>query len=193
MKARKINEDEIAAILVRCQKNEKAALTSLYIKVSSLLHHFAMGIVHNDALSCEIIQDSFIQIWENVDSFDVKRGTPLSWMRTIVRNKAIDKLRAENKHLRWRFADGEEHIDEIQSDLDTQPDEALVRIQLHHFFATQFERLPKDQSISLRLAYLHGYSRNELADMLNTNVNTVKSWLRRGANSIRNQDCEVFE
>jgi RNA polymerase sigma-70 factor (ECF subfamily) len=182
-----INEEEISLLLGDCVLRNERALEHLYKKVSSLLQHFAMGIVQNEALSNEILQDSFIQIWENAHKYDATKGTPLNWIRTIVRNKAIDKIRNENKHVKTRFYENDELLEDIPSPEQCQPDDILIKQESDQTISAYFDCLPSNQRMSLLLAYFHGYSRVELADSMNTNCNTVKSWLRRGLKTMRNQ------
>lgn len=192
MKANNVNEEEIAAILVRCQKREVAALESLYKKVAPLLNYFAMGIVNNESLSNEVLQDSFILIWAHADYFDPNKGKAITWLRTIVRNKAIDKLRAESKHNSRRTLQTDDNsIDDIPANTRYQPEVFLQEKEQTQLIHSCFAELPKNQGISLTLAYFYGCSRNELADSMDTNVNTIKSWLRRGLNNIKRAEKET--
>lgn len=185
MKRKLIDEDEVIFLITDCKRGNQRALTKLYERVSPLLKHFAVGITHNEALGSEVLQDSFIQIWENVHSFDPSKGTPISWMRTIVRNKAIDKLRAESKHAKVYHGDNDDLMQEIPSSSAYQPDVALSKLEDGKLLNHHFEHLPPDQRMSLRLAYFHDYSRLELAAAMGTNINTIKSWLRRGLKTMK--------
>lgn len=191
MKRKLINEEEIAQMIIDCSKRDPKALERLYVKVACLLNHFAMGIVHNEALSNEILQDSFIQIWENAHNFEPSKGKAMSWMRAIVRNKAIDKLRTESKHLRTRHINNSEIIAELPAEQIYQPDIALSENQLSRFINANVESLPSNQRMSILLAYFHGYTRNELAVAMNTNINTTKSWLRRGLKTMKYQHIKT--
>lgn len=195
MKTNNINDEEIASILVRCQHGERAAQALLYRKTASFLNYIAFTIVGSEALSNEVLQDSFIQILENAKHYDPQRGSALAWMRTILRNKAIDKLRMENKHHRLRYSESENPIDELHSPIDTQPDAAFEKLEFNRLIVEHIKRLPTNQRLSMTLAYFHGYSRIDLALSMGTNINTIKSWLRRGLKTIKNQqsaDCSHF-
>ncbi|MFT6269619.1 MAG: RNA polymerase sigma-70 factor (ECF subfamily) [Alphaproteobacteria bacterium] len=85
------------ALIEACSLGDNFALETSYKKFAPLLHRYAFNILRNEALSNEVLQDSFIQIWKQSHSYRVEQGKPLTWLRTIVRNKAIDMLRAEKK------------------------------------------------------------------------------------------------
>ena len=186
-----INENEIASMLVDSGKGDCQAFDLLYKNVSVLLKRFALGIVHNEALANEILQDSLIQVWLNASSFDPARGKPLTWLRTIVRNKSIDKLRCENKHTQNRHIENDDMVDELPSAKSYEPEECLSKTQLSEYVNTQFESLPSNQRLSILLAYFYEYSRQELAVSIDTNLNTIKSWLRRGINTMKNNQANA--
>lgn len=173
------SDDELTALITLCGLGSEYALEALYKKISPFLNSYAMRVVRCEALSNEVLQDSFIQIWDNAASYCVHRGKPLTWMCTIVRNRAIDKLRAEKKHLRF-CASEKEKIEVDQLPGIKYPELEVIQQQSMAAFNRYLSKLPINEQRSIKLAYLYGYSRSELAEALDTNVNTAKSWLRRG-------------
>lgn len=188
MKAKRLDEDQIAALLVRCKQRDQQALAQLYKQLASLLLYTSMKVVHDESLSNEILQDSFIQIWENAGHFDPSRGSPMVWIQAIVRNKAIDKLRAEGRHQKWRFDCADFDLENLACKLDCQPEQVVSREQQSALIRESVQHLPTNQRLSILLAYFRGYSRIELAESTGTNINTIKSWLRRGLDSVKNRN-----
>ena len=188
-----LSNTELISLLKECSKNNKAALEELYVKVVPILKRYAMRILRCEALSSEVLQDSMLQIWQKSDVFEAARGNAMSWMYAIVRNRAIDKIRTENKHLRNYTEEEIVFAEHVASD-DLQPETELSREQLIAFLNNHFASLPHDQRLSLCLTYFYDLTRNELAEALDTNINTIKSWLHRGIKSLKQHEqmIEVF-
>jgi len=185
-----LSNNELIFLLKECSKNNKVALEELYVKVIPTLKRYAMGILRCEALSNEVLQDSMLQIWEKADVFEAARGNPMSWMHAIVRNRAIDKIRTENKHLR-HYNDEERLFAEHVASDDFQPETELSREQLIDFLNHHFASLPNDQKLSISLTYFYDLTRTELAEALDTNINTIKSWLHRGIKSLKQHEQMV--
>lgn len=182
-----LSNNELTALLNECSKNDKHALEKLYAKVAPTLKRYAMSILRCEALSNEVLQDSMLQIWQKADVFDAERGNPMSWMHAIVRNRAIDKIRTENKHLRNYSQEEILFAEHVASD-EFQPETELSRSQLIAFLNHHFASLPNDQRVSISLTYFYDLSRTELAEALDTNINTIKSWLHRGIKSLQQHE-----
>jgi len=132
-----------------------------------------------------VLQDAFVQIWTNASTYRPHLSKPLTWMASIVRYRALDRLRSEAKH-RQRVAnqEEEEHILENvgskecpQGDVESEQRRAII----YQCLAALNDKVAR----CVELAYLYGYSREELAQDLDANLNTVKSWLRRGSERLK--------
>ncbi len=181
------SNEELSILITRCASGSEFALEALYKRLSPYLNSYAYGIVRCEALSNEVLQDSFIQIWQNASRYSKRRGAPLTWMCAIVRNRAIDKLRVENKHLRFCYSD-KDIVDVDSLPGVGQPELEAAQQQSKLIFNRYLTELPLNEQHSINLAYLQGYSRDELAGVLDANVNTVKSWLRRGMKHLQGLD-----
>lgn len=181
-----LNDDELTELLRSCALDDKNSLSSLYNCVSTNLNSYAFRYVRCEALSNEVLQDSFIQIWQSAGNYDAKRCKPITWMRMIVRSRAIDKLRAENKH--------PESFTDVDLISHRQPERELIQAQLKQQLRKNIANLPKNMQTSITYTYFHGFSRNELAVSLDTNINTVKSWLRRSLVNLQaHEDTEPLD
>ena len=184
------SDDELSALISRCSLRDQAALNILYKKVAPFLNNVAYKILRSEALSNEALQDGFVQIWNNASSYRQDVAKPLTWMCSIVRYRALDKLQSEQKHSK--------HIDQKYTNDDDEDIEPLDRIphkdtpekdyaegQSKAFIDQCLESLNPNVRQSITLAYLQGYTREELAETLGINMNTVKSWLRRGSERLK--------
>jgi RNA polymerase sigma-70 factor (ECF subfamily) len=181
------SNQKLMNLIRRTGEGNHHAFEVLYKRLSPFLNSYVLSILHCEALSNEVLQDSFIQIWQSSARYNPDRGQPLSWICTIVRSRAIDKLRAEKKHQRGAsFAQENLEVDKLTS--KEQPELDFAKQQQKLNFSRHLAQLPPHEHLAITLAYVHGYSRQELSRTLDTNVNTVKSWLRRGLKHL--QDFE---
>lgn len=171
-------------LLARCALRDQKALESLYKLTSAYLNSVAFRILGSVDSSNDVLQESFVQIWNNASSYTSTQSNPTTWMTSIVRYRAIDKLRHEERHQNRPHHEAEEEILlNIASDDDQE--ESYSRFCLNEDLKKCLSAMNDKFKQSLELAYLYGYSREELASTLNTNINTVKSWLRRGGAKLK--------
>lgn len=177
-------DDEVALLISRCALRDQLALKTLYQKAAPLLNSIAFRLLRSEALSNEVLQDSFVQIWNNAGSYRRDQGKPMTWMSSIVRYRAIDKLKAEAKHN--RRPDYEEELREIEQAFSgDEPEKDVSQQQSRALIDECLATLERKVRCCITLAYLQGYSREELADSLGANINTVKSWLHRGSERLK--------
>jgi RNA polymerase sigma-70 factor (ECF subfamily) len=130
-------------------------------------------------LAEEVLQESFVRIWNHASRYQAHLSAPLTWMINITRNQAIDQLR---KHRDRPLADLEEQtlIDESPSAHD-QLNSAREAIALNRCL----DSLDGMQRQSITVAYFQGLSCAELAEHLKAPLGSVKSWIRRGMERLR--------
>jgi RNA polymerase sigma-70 factor (ECF subfamily) len=166
-------DDILYELTSRCALRDQSALKTLYERTSPSLNRVAFNILRSEDLSNDVLQDSFIQVWQNADRYRPDLAQPLTSLSSIVRYRSLDRLAIENKHSKGRDVDSE--IAEIPSDKFMNDD--LISSQQQQSFFDCLETLHERGKSVIQLAYLHGYSREELAVQFDTNVNTIKSWL----------------
>lgn len=178
------SDDELALLISRCSLRDQAALSTLYKKVAPFLNSVAFKILRSEELSNEALQDGFVQIWNNAASYRQDIAKPLTWMCSIIRYRALDKLQSEKKHNKHRdYEDDLQQIDQIPG--TNEPEKDLAQGQSQAMLYHCLETLQLNIRQSITLAYIQGYNREELAEALGANVNTVKSWLRRGSERLK--------
>lgn len=174
-------DDELINLIARCALRDQAALKMLFERVGPYLNAVAWRIVQSSELSNEVLQDAFLQIWNNAASYRPHLAKPLTWMASIARYRALDRLDKEQRINRTtRPLEDEEDFPG-----GVEPEQSLgasqMRFHLHQCLATLGDNIKR----SIELAYLYGYSREEIAQQFATNTNTVKSWLHRGAERLK--------
>jgi len=174
-------DEELINLIARCALRDQTALKRLFERVSPYLNALAWRILKSKELSNEVLQEAFLQIWNNASTYRPSLARPLTWMASITRYRALDRLDKET-----RFASKMTHLDEMD-DIPggDEPEQSVgaiqLRFHLHQCLATLGDNIKR----SIELAYLYGYSREEIAEKYATNTNTVKSWLHRGAERLR--------
>lgn len=177
-------DDELIALIARCAIRDQTALKELFDRLAPYLNGVALRIVRSEDSSNDVLQEAFIQIWQNASSYRPHLSKPLTWLTSIVRYRALDRF-AQEKSLREKF--NQELTDEEFSAIpdDSCPVHAASTDQMRNQLANCLASLSASIKESVELAYLHGYSRDEIAGHMNTNSNTVKSWLHRGAQRLK--------
>jgi RNA polymerase sigma-70 factor (ECF subfamily) len=177
----------LVALLLNVSKKDHKAFTQLYNLTNAHLYGVAMRMVLKKELADEILQDAFINIWQQAGRYTADFSTPMTWLISVVRNKSLDYLRKTQPQLA--------NID--SPDLltpDVTHDEAAEHVGPHELLASAMETaqlrrylnlLDPSQRQSIALAYYGGLSHAELAKHLRVPLGTAKAWVRRGLFSLK--------
>jgi RNA polymerase sigma-70 factor (ECF subfamily) len=174
--------DRLLELLVRCPLKDDKAFAELYRMSSPKLFAVAMRITRRRDWAEEVLQESFVNIWHHAGSYDEAKSAPMTWMTAIVRNRALDWLR------RPREAEADDSHDELLASIPDEhpgPEELLLRTTDSGRLATCLRRLDDEQQRSITLAFFYGLSHGELAAKLRRPLGTVKTWIRRGLEGLR--------
>lgn len=156
---------------------DRLAFEKLYKLTSPYLFAVALRMLRHRASAEEVLHESFITVWTNAASYNHALSAPVTWMTHIVRNRCLDILR--NGYVRLREVK-EEYDEEILSSESREQDDGQVS-RLEHCL----QHLSAEQRQSISLAYYQGLSHQEIADWLTQPVGSVKSWIRRGLEHLR--------
>src|SRR4051794_11578934 len=157
------------------------ALAELYGRHSKRLRATIDGVVHEEAEADDVLQEIFIQVWEEAGRYSAKAGKPLGWVVTIARRRAIDRLRRRQAYSRAR--------DRYSEQLDKQPqhqrpkrdsEDPFVMGDLRRFLKKRMKCLPEYQREAIELAFFNGLSHREIVAATDTPLGTVKTRLELG-------------
>jgi RNA polymerase sigma-70 factor, ECF subfamily len=165
---------DLTALLARVARQDRAAFAEVYRVTSSKLFGIIVRILHRRDIADEVLQEVFVKIWDRAADFDPKMASPITWMATIARNRALDEVRRKRP----------ESIEDHPELLDVAGDEPsaltnVMRGEDGQRLADCLMRLDEPRRQMVMLAYCDGYSREELAAKYGQPVNTIKTWLRR--------------
>jgi len=179
-------DDELVDLIAKCAIRDQAALKILYQRIGGYLNSVAYRILKSDDIANEVLQEAFLQIWENAGTYRPHKAKPLTWMTSIVRYRSLDRLDKEKRHRnKYENDDDEDILSNIASKDADSPEAKTESQRLSAHIDTCLAALSDNICTSIRLAYIEGYSREEIAARFNTNANTVKSWLRRGSERLK--------
>ncbi len=176
----------LMALIDRVAAREEAALKALYDQTSGKLYGLALRVTTNREWAEDALQEAFLQVWKNAADYRASLSPPMAWLGLIVRSRALDQLRrhkAEREHLTDEL--DETLADTLEGDSANPMDTSLASQQawaLHQCLT----RLENKQREVVSLAYLRDLSHGELAQQLKLPLGTVKSWIRRGLDQLRN-------
>jgi RNA polymerase sigma-70 factor, ECF subfamily len=167
------------ALMKAVSRRRYDALAELYDRHGKRLRATIDGVVHEEAEADDVLQEIFIQIWEEAARYSPKAGKPLGWMVTIARRRAIDRLRRRQAYSRARER-YQKRVTHETSSSTREADEVFMLNDLRHFLKECMRILPRLQREAVELAFFKGLSHREIAAATHAPLGTVKTRLELG-------------
>lgn len=173
--------EELAQLLRRCARGDEESFAALYDATSRRIFGLVLRIVRDHAMSEEVTQEVYLDVWRTSSRFDPSKGSALSWLMTIAHRTAVDKVRSSEASRRRDDAHAaatqpvefDETAETAHSSLEAQ----RVRKAL--------DTLTEAQRSAVELAYLGGYTHTEVAALLDLPLGTAKTRIRDGLIRLR--------
>jgi RNA polymerase sigma-70 factor, ECF subfamily len=159
---------------------DDAALARLYDRYRLILFGLLLRILNSREEAEDVLQEVFLQIWRRAGDFDEARGQAFTWMVTLARSRAIDRLRVINARRRLA-ASATDEISERISDSAVNAAESEQR----QIVSVALAQIPDEQRRTLILAYFEGLTQSEIATRLGAPLGTVKTRMRSGMTKLR--------
>ena len=172
-------------LIARVAKGEHLALSQLYDQSSTLLFSLALRILDNREEAAEVLQEVYLDVWRKVVRYDVGRGTPIAWLITLTRGRAIDRLRIRGTRTPRQTSPSIDGVqigqvaDEHSGFFDSQADQ-----ELRNLIKEAWGNLPHMQQQAVELAYYEGLSKAEIATRLNQPVEAVQTCIALGMSQV---------
>lgn len=171
-------------LLARVVKGDQQAFSQLYDQSSTLLYTMAFRILGQREEAAELLQEVYLEVWRKVARYDVGRGTPVAWLITLTRSRAIDRLRA--RAARAHVTESLDGNSALQvADRQPGPFEAQADLELRQLVGGALGTLPPAQQQAIELAYYEGLTHMEIAARLNQPLGTVKTRIKLGMSKLR--------
>ncbi len=172
---------ELVWLLAAVAKGDRAAFERLYAATRAKLYGVVLRILRRHDLADEVMQETYLKIWNSAGQFDPALSSPITWMVAIARNRAIDMVRKKTE------VSIEAESDVLETTAADTPDPLAkqeMTEELRRLLACM-GRLDEERRRLVLFAYYGGWSREQLATKFATPVNTIKTWLRRALIEIR--------
>ncbi len=172
--------DDIEAMIARMAMGDRAALSQLYAATSGKLFGIALRVLDDRPEAEDALQEIYVKLWHNADRYRANGLSPMTWLITVARNHAIDRLRARRGHQ----GAGLEEVAEI-ADTAQNPEEAAISASVRGRIGVCLGALPPERADAVRRAYILGECYADLAARHRVPLNTMRTWLRRSLLKLR--------
>ena len=168
--------ERLNAAMQRLASGERSALEDIYRATSAKLFGICLRILGDEKEAEDALQDVYISLWRRADRYDPARASPISWLATFARNRAIDRLRV------GKVRRGSVPEEEAAPVADRAPlaEELLIDAERQARVHTCLEALEEKQREAIRTAFFEGRTYAEIAETRGVPLGTMKSWVRRG-------------
>ena len=172
----------LVVLLQRVSGGDKAAFSTLYAATSAKLYGIVLRILIRRDLADEVLQEVYVKIWDHAGNFDPSRASPVTWMATIARNRALDEVRKTQPVSLEDMPAGFDPVSDAPLALDV-----LLQSEEGRRLHDCLQRLESEKRDIVVQAYLHGASREDLGRTFGRPVPTIKTWLHRSLAQLK--DC----
>jgi RNA polymerase sigma-70 factor (ECF subfamily) len=152
------------------KQHQESAFNYLYDHYSASLYSVILNIVPDKELANDVLQEVFLKIWRQIDTYDTTKGRLFTWMLNVARNASIDIVRSKNFQNSQQNRELTESVYEAGGSTETDIDKIGLRKIVH--------KLKEDYKVLIELSYFQGYTQDEISKMLSIPLGTVKTRLR---------------
>jgi RNA polymerase sigma-70 factor (ECF subfamily) len=177
-----LGELDLAQLLLRVAARDRAAFAVLYKQTHAKLYGVIARILNRSDLAGEVLQEAYVRVWQKADGFDAAKGSPIAWMATIARNRALDEVRRVKPLALEDMPDGFEPAAE-----EIDPFAARERSERLTALLRCLGKLDEEKRKIVLLAYYRGATREALSQRFERPVPTIKTWLHRSLAQLK--DC----
>jgi RNA polymerase sigma-70 factor (ECF subfamily) len=170
-------------LLVRLQKRDTHALAELYDRYGRAVYGLILRIVKDRGIAEDLVQETFLRVWNRVGGFDSERGAAGPWMLAVARNRAIDYLRTQGRRAQNTVEFSETEHPALFSGWESD----VWRRDVVKDIKKAMERLNPSQREAVELTYFEGMTQTEIAERMGQPLGTVKTWVRRALQQLREE------
>lgn len=178
--------EHLRSLLSATARGDERAFAELYRATSPHLYGLLLRMLQRRDWAEEALQDCFVKIWQKAETYEADKGSPLTWLLSVARYRALDHLRVKRPEVELPEGDDPSSLPPLT--LQDESQDPLARATEGEGIARMracLRELPSEQREAVLLAYYEGYTHQELATRMNVPLGTVKSWVRRGLARLR--------
>ncbi len=174
---------DLETLMLRCVGGDETAFEQLYKHTSPKLYTLLLRMLKKSSTAEDILQEVYVKIWSRAKDYHPARGSVMSWISTIARNRALEEIRKVNPLQHALDSDDFEKISDAVAKVGPLED-AIMQSEAKHM-QDCLEELSTQHKQSIYLAFFYGQTHEEISYYFNTPLGTVKSWIRRAMDQLR--------
>ena len=166
-------------MLQKIGQRDVISFQAFYRKFSGLLYSTIYRVLNDHQDTEDIMQEVLMQVWQKAHLYEPTKGKPMTWVTTMARNRAIDRIRSKQRRSRLNN-DFEQESRVVQPEFVDDTSDVLIAKESDQTVQSAVMELTPDQRQAIQLAYFNGLTQSEIASKLNEPLGTVKARIRRG-------------
>jgi RNA polymerase sigma-70 factor (ECF subfamily) len=171
------------ALIGRLQRRDPQALAELYDRYGRMAYSLVLRVVRDKTIAEDLVQETFLRVWNRVHSMDPEKGTIGPWLLAIARNRAIDYLRSSAGRERNAV-----ELDEISHpSLYREMESEILFSDRARRVKAAMDKLAPNYRTVMELAYFEGLSQSEMSARMGQPLGTIKTWVRTALQSLREE------
>jgi len=170
-------------LVTRMQRRDPNALAELYDRYGRITFSLIVRIVRDAATAEDLVQETFLRVWNRVHGFDAQKGSIGPWLLAVARNRAIDYLRSAGGRERNVVEFEENDHPALYCDMERE----LLTSDKVRRVKSAVERLSPNHRQVIELAYFEGLSQTEMAERMGQPLGTIKTWVRAALKTLRDE------
>lgn len=170
-------------LIQRIAERDSQAYQTFYQKYSGLIFASVANVLNDHHDTEDVMQEVLVQLWNKAHLYEPRKGKPLTWLTTMARNRAIDRIRSKQRRSRLND-DYEQESKGVQPEFDDSGHELMANKERDTILMRAVAKLNPDQRQAIELAYFSGLTQAEVAERLHEPLGTVKARIRRGVNRL---------
>jgi RNA polymerase sigma-70 factor, ECF subfamily len=174
-----ITAEEDMRLMERIAHKDAAAFQQFYRRYGGLLFSTISKVLNDHHDAEDIMQEVLVQLWQKAHLYEPRKGKPLTWLTTLAKNRAIDRIRSKQRRSRLSDEFGSEHK-VTQPEFDESAHDVLQMKERDTMLRSAVTRLTPDQQLAIELTYFGGLTQSEVAERLHEPLGTIKARIRRG-------------
>ena len=167
----------------RLKARDAEVIGQLYDLYGKVAYTIILRIVRDQAVAEDLVQETFLRVWNRSQGFDAERGALGPWILTVARNQALDYIRSVQGRV-WKSMISADN-DHPGAFRDWEGD-LLEGVQIQQV-RSALDRLTENQRTVIELAYFEGLSHSEMAERIQQPLGTIKTWIRTALKALREE------
>lgn len=185
-----VKEDDYELMRAIAGERDQRAFAALYDRHSGLVFTLCLRVLHDKAEAEDLLVDVFYEVWEKADRYDPSRGSPTTYLSTLARSRAIDRLRSKSSR---SAGPAMTLVRDDEPAPTADPSQQTADAERRKIVSSALDQLDPAQRQAIESAYYDGLSHSEIAAKLNKPLGTVKTWIRQGLIRLRDSLRSQYE